>query len=53
MVLKIIELPECIPANNFPEEKLLIQRHAHSQIGPDLRFVCRGQKLHPTSGRTI
>jgi hypothetical protein len=53
MVLKIIELLEYIPANNFPEEELQIQRHAHSQIDLDLRFVCRGQKLHPTSGRTI
>jgi hypothetical protein len=36
MVLKIIELPENMPANNFPKKELLIQRHTHSQIDPDL-----------------
>jgi len=53
MVLKLIELPDNMPANNLPEKESLIRRHAHSQIDPDLRFICRVKILHPTSGGTI
>jgi hypothetical protein len=45
MVLKIIELPENIPANNFPENELLIQRHAHAQIDPICDLYAGGENF--------